>query len=507
MNKININIYFSLLCSLVFLWGCKKESYPGGEISQYIGILDIRTLYKGSDVTLTRENMDGSDKLAAVVVSDHTGGNMPAGLLVVQDSRRLSKIRGISIALGADAAKYVPGDSVIINVEGAVLKRVNGILQLTGINNSAVTKVASGLKIPLNRVTSSQLLAFPDNYESTLSVVIKGGLDPLPPSPVAIRGEKVLTDGFGNVTVHTENTATFADNTVPFLANYFGIVFNAPSGDTLAPQLRLRSADDVTVLSSAVTLTPLVISGFVNDPISTDANYEYVQLLATQDIDFSVTPYCLVTNNNANASTPTGFPVNGWATGGLRSYKINITSGKVAKGKFCYVGGTTKMIMGDKTTVLSDANWVKVTDYSKVDGDDFGTKTGNLLANSGNAFGIAVFAGTKVTAATVPVDAIFISGGGSIYSAGPPPVGYRITNNDFYDIKDPITLKDQPFFKAGTNSVFLSYLSTDGIFVKLGGVYNPSLGRWVKARTQVNTPITKTSVLAEIEEKDVTTLK
>src|SRR3954469_16584256 len=80
---------------LLLIWGCKKDNYPGGQVSPYIAIYDIRNLYKGTDVTLTTDNMLGSEKIAAMVVSDHSGGNLPAGLLVVQDNRRL-QLRGIS---------------------------------------------------------------------------------------------------------------------------------------------------------------------------------------------------------------------------------------------------------------------------------------------------------------------------------------------------------------------------------------------------------------------------
>ncbi|HTI94662.1 MAG TPA: DUF5689 domain-containing protein, partial [Puia sp.] len=129
---------------LTFVLGCKKDNYPGSTISPYVAIFDVRALYKGSDVTLTTAKLGGSSLITGVVVSDHSGGNLPAGLLVLQDGRRLGELRGISVPLGADAAKYVPGDSVIIKVDGAVLKRVNGILEITNVPATAVTKVSSG---------------------------------------------------------------------------------------------------------------------------------------------------------------------------------------------------------------------------------------------------------------------------------------------------------------------------------------------------------------------------
>ncbi|RAJ87285.1 hypothetical protein CLV59_10134 [Chitinophaga dinghuensis] len=503
----NKNLYITMLLSLVLLWGCAKDdTYPGGVVSDIIGIMDIRSLYKDKDVTLTRDILGGSAKIAGIVVSDHSGGNLPKGLLIIQDTRRLAKLRGISIALGDDATKFAPGDSVLIKVEGSTLKRVDGILQITGVPTSNVTKISSGNSVLANKITTSAVAANPDNYESTMAIIVKGGFDPTPPANATLAGDRIMTDGFGEITLHTDAKAAFANIQVPVLANFYGIILCTPSGDTLLPRLSMRTGSDYTLLSSTITVAPLVISGFVNDPAGPDANFEYVQLLATQDIDFSVTPYCIIANNNANASTPTGNPVNGWATGGMRSYKINITSGVVKKGTYCYVGGTKKNINGENSTDISAANWVRNFDYAANNGEDFGTKTTNWMANSGNAFGIAIFAGTKVTATTVPTDVIFMSGGGSIYAA--PSSGYLITNNDFYDIKDPISLKSQPYYKAGTNTLCLAYVTGDaGYYIKLGGVYSPSLGRWMKARAQNNLLMTKQTTLAEIESDDATKLK
>ncbi|WP_217604572.1 DUF5689 domain-containing protein [Chitinophaga sp. GbtcB8] len=507
-----IFIYAFLLVAVVFSGGCKKDNYPGGQISPYIAIFDVRNLYKGQDVSLTTNNMSGSDYITGVVVSDHSGGNLPAGLLVVQDNRRLSKLRGIAIPLGDAAADFVPGDSVVIKATGGVLKRVDGILQITGITKDKVNRVAAGSMILANQISTSTILANPDEYESSLSVIVKGGFDPLPAPGDVLAGDKILNDGFGNITLHTEATAAFADTTAPVLANFYGIIFNTAGKDgALVPQLRMRKASDVVVLSSTITIAPVLITGFMSDVVKgskADGNYEYIQLMATRDIDFSVTPFSVVTTNNANASTPTGYPAKGWATGGLRTYKFNLTSGKAAKGTFFYVGGTAKMINGEVSTDISAANWISPYNYATNAGADFGTKTTNLLANSGNAFGMAVFEGTTVTVDSIPVDVIFISTGGSLYTAGPPAQGYRITNTDWYDVKNPVSLKDQPFYRSGSNTLALTYNTSDvGIFNMLGGEYRPSLGRWTTARSQHNITLTKTSALAEIEAEGSTKLK
>lgn len=491
--KKNI-IYLFILTAMIGLLGCKKENYPGGKISPYISIFDIRDLYKGADVTLGIDNMFGSDKITGIVTSDHSGGNLPAGLLILQDSRRLSQARGISIAIGADAANYQPGDSLVINMVGAVLKRINGILQVTGIESSDITKISSGNTVTPLIVKANAVLANPDGFESTLITVTRVGFDASYPAGTTYLGDKIINDGFGNLILHTEPTASYANNVIPFLSNFTGIIFK---NETTAPQLWPRTIADIVILSAtAPKIAPLVITGYLVDPTGTDANYEYVQLMATKNIDFAINNFSLVTTNNAGANIPTGFPANGWATGSARTYKINITSGTVTKGQYIYVGAN-KNIWGAGSTNISASFWISKM-YASVAGDGFGTATTNLLANSGNAGGIAVFDLTNVTNDTIPVDVLFYGGGGSLYTAGPPERGYKITNTDYYDIKNPSTLQVQPYFNQGSNTGKLAFPPATN-FVRLGGTYNIITGRWTTARTLNAIALTAASTVAEIE--------
>ena len=507
MKKIIIYSFFFL--ALASLWGCKKDNYPGGEISAYLPIYDLRNIYKGEDVTLTKENMLGSTSITGMVVSDHSGGNLPAGLLVVEDIRRLGFLRGISIPIGAEAASYKPGDSVVLNVEGAVLKRVDGILQLTGISASSIKKISSGNNYLALVVAASKILANPDEYESVLTAIVEGGFDPLPAPGDVLAGDKILNDGFGNITLHTAANASFANTAAPVLANYFGIVFNTVvSKDSLVPRFHLRTGNDVQLLSSVIEIPPVIITGFMSDVKGADGNYEYIQLMATEDINFATTPFSVVVTTNANASNPSGYPANGWGTGNQRTFKFNLTTGTAAKGTYFYVGGSGKMINGPSSTSISSSNWIRAFNYTTTDGDGFGAKTGGLFANSGNASGLAVFKGTTVDASTKPVDVIFVSTGGSLFTPGPPAAGYKITNNDWYRVKHPLTLADQPYYRQGSNTLCLTYATADqGYFNLLGGEYKLSLGRWTKARTQTNLLLTKQSLISEIEGEGATKLK
>lgn len=484
-------IYSLALLTAGLFGGCKKDKYPGATLSPYMSLFDIRNIYKGNDVTLTVDNMFGADKIAAVVISDHSGGNLPAGLLIVQDRRRLNQLRGIAIPIGNSASNYIPGDSVVIKVAGGTLKQVDGILQLTGIPEGNITKVASGVAISPSVVKSNSVINSPGAYESTLISVTRAGFDPSYPPNSTYAGDRIINDGFGNMILHTEPTASFANKVLPYLSNFTGIVFTGTDGK---PQLRPRLESDITVLSAtAPKIAAIVVTGYLADPTGTDANYEYIQLKATRNIDFAVTPFAIVTNNNAGASVA---PPSGWATGAARTYKFNLTTGTVTKGQYFYVGAN-KNIWGAGSTDISSSKWFGKM-YGTVDGDGFGTKTTNLLANSGNAAGIAVFDKIAVDETTVPVDVIFYGGNGPLYTAGPPAKGYLITNTDYYDTKNPISLVEQPYFAMGSNTGKFAF-PTAANFAKLGGTYNITTGRWTTARIQVSTVLTATSTVSEIE--------
>ena len=511
MKNIAIRIFGSLavVCTLA---ACKKYddkwNYPGGKVSPYIAIYDVRNLYKGVPVELNTGSLDGSSVIAGIVVSDHSAGNLPKDLLIVQNNPRLSFLRGLAFNIGAAAAaSFVPGDSVHIDLAGTQLKRVDGILQVTNITADKVTKLATARPVAANRVNSDKILANPGDYESTLLAIVKGGFIPAAAPGQVIGGEHQLTDGFGVIPVKTEATASFANDPKYRMANYYGIIYCKSIGDSIAPYIRPRRSSDITALNSVYETPDIIITGWHSDPRGTDANYEYIQFIATKDISFTETSYSVVTTNNAGASNPAGVPLNGWATGGLRTYKINITSGFAAKGTLFYVGGTGKTIdSNDSSTTnpatdISSANWVATRNYTNTTGNDFGAVTTNLLANSGNAYGVAVFKGTAVDKNSIPVDVMWVSSGGTLYAGND---GYRICNNDFYDIINPLTLESQPFYRSGTNLTNMAY-TTPGdaaLYNSWKGEYNLTLGRWTKARTKVVVQLRNASTIAEIEKPE-----
>jgi hypothetical protein len=491
------NSRFSLLILLTIaaISGCKKDNYPGARLSPYISIFDLRNTFRGQDVTLTTENLFGADKINGVVVSDHSGNNMPEGVLVLQDSRRLNFLRGIAVDAGADAANYMPGDSVTINVVGAKLTLNDSLLMLTNLPAGAIEKNSSGSAVQPLIVTANDLITHPGDYQSTLVTITKAGFDPSYPKGTTYEGDKIINDGFGDMLLHTSANASWAGKKLPFMANFTGVVFiNADGKPVLIP----RTEADITILSAtAPKITPVVITGFLANADGADGDYEYIQLMATRDLDFSQTPFAVVTCNNAGSALPLGPPPEGWATGQGRTYKFDLTSGTVAKGEYFYVGSGNKKIWGSGSDEMTGSKWFGKS-YVDNTGDGFGNTTKNLLANSGNAAGIAVFDHATVTTDSIPVDVIFYGGNGSLFTEGPPALGYRITNTDYYDELNPATLEDQPYFRQGSNTGKFSF-PTGESFAQLPGIYNVKSGRWTQARLMQNVTLTASSTAAEIE--------
>ncbi|WP_233165901.1 DUF5689 domain-containing protein [Pedobacter sp. ASV12] len=524
MKKILINCF--LLTACVAIWmGCKRDSdYIISTPSDFISNFDLRKLYRGADVTLTKENMRAATSLKGQVISDHSGNNLPAGLLVVQNLRAtgngIDSLRGIAINIGADAAKYVPGDSVHVKIEGGVLKRVDGILEVTGISGANVTKISSGRKLIINRGFINLINSQPDKYESTFLNIWKGTYNPsLAPSAV-FAGSKTLNDGTGDIILFTQNNAVFANTTPPYSADYRGIVLNGIQDGKLQPRFYIRTLADAFVLSSTPDVPEFIITGFINDPQGSDTNAEYIQCRATKDINFADTKFTIVTNNNAGATLPVGYPAEGWATGSGKTYKLELTAGTVSKGEFFYVGASNKLINGAGSTSIAASKWIRSAAYNtnspffNSSNTTRGSSTTNLLANSGNAFGIAVFRGIAVDKTTVPIDVVFVHNGGSLYDSA-NQVGYRIGNTDVYDVVDHNTNKAQPFFLSGSNTQKFTYQpnagaadgSGQGYWFALGGVFDTTLGKWVKARSHIHIKLSSSSAISEIETTNATELK
>ena len=239
----------------------------------------------------------------------------------------------------------------------------------------------------------------------------------------------------------------------------------------------------------------IVISGYLANPAGSDSSFEYVQLVATEDIDFSVNPYTVVWCNDGTATNK------GWIKGLSVTYGFNLSSGTVQKGESFYVGGAMEKINGSGSTDISNAKWIRTIYTGSQNGDGFGTKssTGNL-GNGGSADGIAVFskAASNIDSATIPIDAVFF--GDSVGTSKPATGGYTVANNDRYSTS-------QGTFGNGTNTYLFNKAVNQNEFIRLSGIYDQSTKTWTKARIASKLTLSTSSVLANIASEIILTPK
>lgn len=234
----------------------------------------------------------------------------------------------------------------------------------------------------------------------------------------------------------------------------------------------------------------VLVSGYLVNPTGTDSPYEYVQLVATQTINFAATNYSVVVANNGTATA------NGWVAGGGLTYAFTISTGTVQQGDVFYVGGSGKLINGAGSTDISSANFVRTINTGMTGGDSFGTAaSGGVFGNGGtNADGIGVFdlPAADLTSASVPVDEVFF--GMAVGAAKPATGGYRVGSNDRYlNPGDP-----NPGIFGDANNMYIYPDPGSGQYTSLSGTYNPSTGTFSTPRTATLKTLTTASTLADI---------
>ncbi len=210
----------------------------------------------------------------------------------------------------------------------------------------------------------------------------------------------------------------------------------------------------------------LIISEILANPNGNDSPYEYVELLATTNINFATTPYTIVFTDNGTATS------NGWKAGNSVTYAFQISTGTVTAGQVVYVGGSSM------TPLSNGGNGVRVKNTGSSGGDSFGSSnSGGVLGNGGdNCDGVAVFnvAASAITSSTVPLDAIFFGNSvGTAYKSNSS--GYQLPVNDRYSGG-----------KLGTNSFLATDPGADEI-LKATGTFNPSTNTFTTVRTWTKT--------------------
>lgn len=214
-----------------------------------ITLSDLRKVYEGQAVRLEPKLLMDAHQVAGVVISDAAAGNIGKGEFIIQNTQR-GIIGGITLSLGEGVeASYALGDSLVIDVVGSQLTRVNGELKLADVSPSMITKLREDCVVEPRPVTLQELITNFDLYEGTLVRVIGTTITPPPVEGETYEGNKILDDG-ADVTIqlHTESNAAFAGEKLPTNAEFTGIAryHNASGNDveSAEKQLWMRNLDD-----------------------------------------------------------------------------------------------------------------------------------------------------------------------------------------------------------------------------------------------------------------------
>ena len=304
MKHIHFPVVALLAC--LALGGCLKKDidYAHGTPSPVASVEVLRSTYRGAALQLTTSELMGAERITGVVISDTSSHNLPVGNFVIQDIGR-GNMRGITIALSGNAAVPVSaGDSVAVNVIGSTLLSNKGSLQLTGIGTDKITLLKKGVKIVVKSTSLSDLSANFASYEGTL-VKVNADFKQLPAPTDVYAGDKLLYDGLdSSIVLHTETSATFANDKMPASATFTGIpLYNSGNGAAVVKQLYLRNSSDVSNASG-----PLY-NGYPEDFESPDASAKGSYAAATVNLKtglWLLDQAILATTKDRDRFNPTG---------------------------------------------------------------------------------------------------------------------------------------------------------------------------------------------------------
>ncbi|MDQ8006057.1 MAG: DUF5689 domain-containing protein [Pedobacter sp.] len=245
-------IYLLALLTTVVLLGCDKREYYQGDPSSIIAISDLKKLFKGSDVGLNKTNMKGAYQIRGIVISEPSNGNIAPGAFILQGYKK-GAVRGIGIATNSTSTTYQYGDSVVVTIDGATLKSVNGSLQVTGVAADKVQKISANNTVNPVEVTAYMLDSLKNNYECTLVKINAAYFINAADVNQPYKGDKEISDGSTrNIKLHTEEGASFANKLTKGSATFLGIPIVANTGSATEIKLWPRSENDILNEAGAV---------------------------------------------------------------------------------------------------------------------------------------------------------------------------------------------------------------------------------------------------------------
>lgn len=373
------------------------------------------------------------------------------------------------------------GSSTTINLTGASTYTWANASGLSATTGSTVT--ANPTATTIYTVTGTDVLGCTST--STVQVVV----NPLPVvsisgSPTICNSSSALLDAGAGFSGYLWSTSATSQTITTSISGTYTVtvtdlngcsnlgsknlaISNPPTISSITSQATCYTNSGAINLEAAggtpcaVTSPGLIISKVLPNPDGSDSPYELVELVATKNIDFAVTPYSVIFSNNgaANAS--------GWIAGAGLTYGFEITSGTAVPGSVYYVGGSLMAPLNNRLRTINTAT-------TGGDGGIGNASASGVLGNGGtNADGVAVFNGNiiSLSATSVPVDAFFYGTGigGAAVAGGTQ--GYQLPVNDLYNGGK---LQSASFFGPEPLS---------GQFIKATGVYNGFSNTYTTPRT------------------------
>lgn len=180
---------------------CEGALDNPGELIR-ISIDSLRRKHSSVDVHLS------GIKISGIVISDKEHANINNRNIILQGS---AQDKGIILIFNQNV-DFALGDSIEVELQGAILKEQQNKLMLTGLNNYNVIRYAENINLPAKTVTISELIANRKEYESTLVRIENINFQTGVPTFNGINGVLNFYDATGSMRHYTSSNSSFAND-------------------------------------------------------------------------------------------------------------------------------------------------------------------------------------------------------------------------------------------------------------------------------------------------------
>ncbi|RYY97021.1 MAG: hypothetical protein EOO11_12005 [Chitinophagaceae bacterium] len=230
------------LVALVALAACNKQPVgptgpdPYSEFN-YTDLATVRGLYSGADAAVPTN----TKRVRATVISNYK--NEAAGNYRIQDESG----RGINLFLGTsftDTAKLRLGSLVDVNINGGVVSKFNGDMQIKNLDATAFSKVDSNRTVTPRVTTVRQVI---DSLQVWASTVVKLENVTVSLGSTNSAGQNYnVTDATGTIVTFVRSSSGItipAGNAVSFTG--YVSIFESSTTGIITPQIIIRTLADV----------------------------------------------------------------------------------------------------------------------------------------------------------------------------------------------------------------------------------------------------------------------